>query len=82
MNYNSEKISRKCDRGTMTIEKPWLCHRKIGRRRHGGNLGPGALLFIRSVMSNSLQPHGLQHVRLPCPSLSPRIFSDLCPLSW
>ena len=22
-------------------------------------------------MSNSLQPHGLQHTRLPCPSLSP-----------
>ena len=82
MNYNSEKISRKCDRGTMTIEKPWLCYRKIGQRRHGGNLGPGALLFICSVVSNSLQPHGLQHVRLPCPSLSPRIFSDLCPLSW
>ena len=28
------------------------------------------LLFNRSVVSNSLQPHGLQHTRLPCPSLS------------
>ena len=26
-------------------------------------------LFSHSVMSNSLQPHGLQHARLPCPSL-------------
>ena len=26
-------------------------------------------------MSNSLQPHGLQHARLPCPSLSPRFMS-------
>ena len=25
---------------------------------------------------------GLQHSRLPCPSLSPRAFSDSCPLSW
>ena len=33
-------------------------------------------------MSNSLQPHGLQHIRLPCPSLSPGVFSDLCPSSW
>ena len=33
-------------------------------------------------MSNSLQPHGLQHARLPCPSLFPRACSNLCPLSW
>ena len=38
------------------------------------------LLFSRSVMSNSLQPHGLQHTRLPCPSPSPGVCSNLCPL--
>ena len=32
-------------------------------------------------MSNSLQPHGLQHARLPCASLSPRACSNSCPLS-
>ena len=32
-------------------------------------------------MSDSLRPHGLQHTRLPCPSLSLRVCSDLCPLS-
>ena len=32
-------------------------------------------------MSDSLQPHGLQHARLPCPSLSPGVCSDSCPLS-
>ena len=26
--------------------------------------------------------HGLQHTRLPCPSLSPEVFSDSCPWSW
>ena len=31
--------------------------------------------------SNSLCPHGLQHVRLPCPSPSPGAFSNSCPLS-
>ena len=30
---------------------------------------------------NSLQPHGLQHARLPCPSASPRACSNSCPLS-
>ena len=30
-------------------------------------------LFSCSVMSNSLQPYGLQHTRLPCPSLSPGV---------
>ena len=39
------------------------------------------LLFSRQVMSNSLQPHGLQHARFPCPSVSPGVFSDSCPLS-
>ena len=33
------------------------------------------------AMSVSLQPHELQHSRLPCPSLSPRICSNSCPLS-
>ena len=36
-----------------------------------------ALLFSRSVLSDSLQPHGLQHTRLPCPSLSPGVLLKL-----
>ena len=39
-------------------------------------------LFCCSVVSDSLWPHGLQHSRLPCPSPSPRVCSDSCPLSW
>ena len=31
-------------------------------------------------MSNTLQSHGLQHARLPCPSLSPGVCSNSCPL--
>ena len=37
--------------------------------------------FSRSVVSDSLQPHGLQHARLPCPSPTPRACSNSCPLS-
>ena len=33
-------------------------------------------------MSKSLWPHGLYNTRLPCPSLSPRVYSNSCPLNW
>ena len=32
-------------------------------------------------MSGSLRPNGLPHSRIPCPSLSPRVYSNSCPLS-
>ena len=35
------------------------------------------LLFSCSVVSDSLQPQGLQHARLPCPSLSLGVYSHL-----
>ena len=37
--------------------------------------------FSRSVASDSLRPHGLQHTRLPCPSPTPGVYSNSCPLS-
>ena len=37
--------------------------------------------FSRSVMSDSLQPHELQHTRPPCPSPTPRVHSDSHPSS-
>ena len=40
------------------------------------------LWFSHSVMPDSLWPHGLQHTRLPCPSLTPGACSNSCPLSW
>ena len=41
-----------------------------------------SVLFNHSSGSNSLQPHGLQHTRPPCPSPTPRAYSNSCPLSW
>ena len=41
---------------------------------------PLLLLFSHSVVSDSLQPHGLQHARLPCSS-SPGVCSNSCPWS-
>ena len=37
--------------------------------------------FSRSVVSKSLQPHGLQHARSPCPSPTPGVHPNSCPLS-
>ena len=37
--------------------------------------------FSRSVVSDSLWPHGLQHPRPPCPSPTPRGYSNSCPSS-
>ena len=59
--------------------------------QHSGKFGTGLtmpmgtgltrLLFSRSVMSDSLWPHGLKHARLPCCSPSPEACSNSCPLS-
>ena len=37
--------------------------------------------FSCSVMSNSSWPHGMQHARPPCPSPTPGVYSNSCPLS-
>ena len=46
--------------------------------QHAGS--SSLLLFSRPVMSNSLRPHGLQHIRPPCPSPSPRVCPSSCSL--
>ena len=38
--------------------------------------------FSHSVVSDSLQPHGLRHARAPCPSPTPGVCLNSCPLSW
>ena len=61
------------DFGSWTVEiKPW----------HLGGVSSlrSKLLFICSLVSDSLWPHGLQHTRPPCPSPSPRICPSSCPL--
>ena len=60
-------------------------------RSHVTPSGPGycflggfwfsSVQFSCSVMSNSLWPHELQYTRPPCPSPTPRVYSNSCPLS-
>ena len=40
-----------------------------------------SIQFSQSVMSDSLRPHGLQHVRPPCPSPTAGVYSNSCPLN-
>ena len=59
------------------ISLPWLfLHDWIAFSFHSASVQ-----FSHSVMSDSLRPHELQHARPPCPSLTPRVHSNSCPLS-
>ena len=56
------------------------------RRRNGVDLIVNkrvwkAVQFSCSVLYDSLWPHGLQHIRPPCPSPTLRVYSNSCPLS-
>ena len=46
-----------------------------------GKCLPRFFQFSHSVESGSLQPHGLQHTRPPCPSPTPTVYPNSCPLS-
>ena len=48
---------------------------------HAKSLQFSSVQFSRSVMSDSLQAHELQHARPPCPSPTPGVHSNSCPLS-
>ena len=50
-----------------------------GRYKFYGHYALDCCSLAKSCLT--LQPHGLQNARLPCPSLSPGVFSNSCPLS-
>ena len=53
---------------------------QISDYERGGSFTHG-FQFCRSVVSDSLQPHESQHARPPCPSQTPGVYSNSCPLS-
>ena len=59
----------------------WACVPRLWPSRELIFSSPALLLFSCSVVSDSLQPHGLQHSRLPCPSASARVCLSFCSLS-
>ena len=46
------------------------------------NRNTTSVQFNRSVVSDSLWPHEPQHARPPCPSPTPGVYPNPCPLSW
>ena len=54
---------------------------KCSRKLSYTNICISSFQFSHSVVSYSLQPHGLQHTRPPCPSPTPGAYSNSCPLS-
>ena len=80
-----------------TLQEGLRGHHTPAQSRQGGATPPGRAWttfslccfkqfssvrqFSPSVVSHSLQSHGLQHARLPCPSPSPGACSNSCPSS-
>ena len=58
----------------------WLCF-GIKSKKSSPRPMTRSFRFSCSVVSDSLQPHELQHTRLPCPSPTPGAYSNSCPSS-
>ena len=66
-----------CHKCIVVNENAWKIKHILFPPAYGYRL----LLFSRWVVSNTLQPHGQQHTRVPCPSLFLGVCSNSCPLS-
>ena len=80
----SGHFTQRCNKGNgQLLGLPYLICR-FPRWPHSAVLlseGGSAVQFSHSVVSNSLQPHGLHHTRRPCPSPTPGAYSNSCPSS-
>ena len=79
-------LSRKSHGQRILVGYSWWGCKKVGnelpmeeQQQHGYRV---SVQFSRSVVSDSMQPHVLQHTRPPCPSPIPRACSDSCLLRW
>ena len=69
-------FSPHCQNDYLALEEEWY-----NFYVYGFNMSQ-SVQFSCSIVSDSLWPHGLQCARLPCQSLTPRVYSNSCPLSW
>ena len=69
---------------SFTLILPWIQTMKLSfsllKKKKQTPSSIISVQFSHSVMSDSLQPHELQHARPPCPSPTPRVHSDSGPL--
>ena len=56
----------------------WICSTGKGNESKIKWDSVSPVQFSRSVVSDSLRPHESQHARPPCPSPTPRVYSDSC----
>ena len=66
------------------LTNSWEKKRRKRQRRKGKiySSESSSVQFSSSVVSDSLQPHEPQHRRPPCPSPTPGVHPNSCPLSW
>ena len=69
------RLKKVCEMTLQSIK----CHIKESNHCNGSF---SSVHFSRSVVSDSLRPHESQHARPPCPSPTPGVYSNSCPLSW
>ena len=62
--------------GSQRVRHDWVIKHSTAQTRCSSSVQ-----FSHSVVPDSLQSHGLQHTRPPCPSATPRVYSNSCPLS-
>ena len=82
--YAGQETTLRIRHGTMNwfqIEKEVLQGRILSPYWFNLYAEFSSVQFNHSVVSDSLQPHELQHARPPCPSPTPRVHSDSCPSS-
>ena len=65
------------------VDEPRVCHSEGSKSEREKQISYqfSSVQFSCSVMSASLWPHGLQHARPTCPSPTPGVYSNPCPLS-
>ena len=86
-NQDPARCGQKLKQNNKSILKKNRCQTKYYQQGDKSLMGLPAhtqfssVQFSRSVMSDSLQPHGLQHARPPCPSPTPGAYSNSCPSS-
>ena len=64
-----------------SVKGSLICSSISFKFHHQNSVLLSSLQFSRSVVSESLRPHGLQHSRPPCPSPTHRVYSNSCPSS-
>jgi len=69
------------EQGSLVCCSPWD-HKELDMAEQLNSNYKLSVQFSHLVVSDSLQPHELQHARPPCPSPTPRVYPNPCPSSW